>query len=354
VLRVDVVLRRGAFALEAALDVAPGDCLALAGPSGAGKTTLLRIIAGLARPTRGVVALGRETWVDIADGVELAPERRACGYVFQDHALFAHLSVRANVSYGLRGLQRRERRARAEELLARFGIGDLADARPRELSGGERQRVALARALAPRPRVLLLDEPLASLDTRTRAHASREIGEALRRAQVPALIVTHDFTEAAVLGDEVAIVDGGRLVQRGAPAALAARPASAFVADFTGAVVLTGSAAQSPDGLTLVQLDGGGEVVTPDAGRGPVAVSIHPWEISVAPAGTPDATSARNHLDVEVVSIAPVGNRVRLGLAAPQALAAEITAESARRLGITAGSRLTASWKAAATRLVRR
>ena len=175
-------------------------------------------------------------------GATSRPELRGCGYVFQDYALFGHMQVWQNVAYGLRGMSRGERRRRADELLERFGIAALASARPATLSGGERQRVALARALAPAPRALLLDEPLSALDARTRASASRELAAVLREASVPALLVTHDFTEAAVLGDRVAVIDGGRIVQEGTAGELAAAPASAFVADFTGAVVLTGVA----------------------------------------------------------------------------------------------------------------
>ncbi|MGN6189152.1 MAG: ATP-binding cassette domain-containing protein, partial [Conexibacter sp.] len=148
--------RVGAVALDLALDVAEGTCLALAGPSGAGKTSVLRAAAGLLRPARGRVACGGDVWLDTAAGVDLPPERRGCGYVFQEYALFGHLSAWRNVAYGLpRAVRRGARRAEAHALLERFGIGALADARPATLSGGERQRVALARALAAKPRALL-------------------------------------------------------------------------------------------------------------------------------------------------------------------------------------------------------
>src|SRR5437588_11995316 len=248
-LRVEARTRLQAFELEVALSVAPDACVALAGPSGAGKTTILRIAAGLLRPDAGHVSCGEETWLDTDRGVALAPEHRRCGYVFQDYALFGHLRVWQNVAYGMRGVSRSERRSRASDLLGRFGIEHLADARPGALSGGERQRVALARALATRPHALLLDEPLSALDVRTRARAARELARVLRGAGVPSLLVTHDFLTAASLADRVAVVDRGRIVQSGEPAELAARPASAFVADFTGAVVLTGIAQPTAGGL---------------------------------------------------------------------------------------------------------
>jgi molybdate transport system ATP-binding protein len=349
VLRVEAATRLGAFDLDVALEVPPGACLALAGPSGAGKTSVLRVVAGLVRPERGRVVCGDEVWLDVTAGVDVAPERRRVGYVFQEYALFPHLRVWQNVAYPLRG---DGRRARALELLERFGIAGLADERPRTLSGGERQRVAVARALARKPAALLLDEPLSALDSRSRAAAGRELGAVLAEAGVPALLVTHDFTEAALLGTRVGVIDGGRIVQEGTAAELAAEPASAFVADFTGAVVLTG-VARAGDGLTTVALDGGGEVVSTEPGDGPVAVSIYPWEIALEPAGSERHGSAQNHLAVQVVSVTAVGNRVRAGLAAPQPLVAEVSDRSAHELGLAPGAPVVATWKAAATRLLR-
>ena len=349
-LRVEAATRLGAFALDVALEVGVGRCLALAGPSGAGKTSVLRVVAGLVRPERGRVVCGDEVWLDVAAGVDLPPEQRRIGYVFQEYALFGHLRVWQNVAYPLRGADRRER---ALMLLDRFGIAHLADERPRTLSGGERQRVAVARALARKPVALLLDEPLSALDTRSRAAAGRELGKVLAEAAVPALLVTHDFTEAALLGTRVGVIDGGRIVQEGTAAQLAAAPASAFVADFTGAVVLTGVARAGADGLTSVALDGGGEVLSTEPGDGPVAVSVYPWEIALEPAGSVRHGSAQNHLAVEVVSVTAVGNRIRAGLAAPQPLVAELSDASAHELELRPGAPVVATWKAAATRLLR-
>jgi molybdate transport system ATP-binding protein len=352
VLRAETHTHLGALELKVALDVRAGECLALAGPSGAGKTSVLRIAAGLVRPERGVVEANGETWLDTERGVDVPPERRRCGYVFQEYALFPHLSAWQNVAYPLRGMPRAQRRGRALELLGRFGLRELAEARPRTLSGCERQRVAVARALARRPTVLLLDEPLSALDARTRASASRELSAVLRDVEVPALLVTHDFAEAAQLGDRVGVIDSGRIVQEGTPTELAAAPRSAFVADFTGAVVLTGTARPGRDGLTEIALEGGGTVASTDHGTGPVAVSVYPWEIAIEPAGEPAHGSTRNRVPAEVLSVTTVGNRVRLGLAGPQPLAAEITQPAAQALDLRAGSRVTATWKAAATRLV--
>jgi len=342
----------GELTLDVDLTVERGECLALAGPSGAGKTSILRVAAGLLRPDRGRVEANGETWLNTERDVDVPAEERRCGYVFQHYALFPHLSAWQNVAYPLRGLSRRERHERALELLERFGLGKLADARPHTLSGGERQRVAVARALARGPEVLLLDEPLSALDARTRASAARELAAVLRESEAPALLVTHDFAEAAQLGDRVGIVDQGRVVQQGTATELAASPRSAFVADFTGAVVLTGTARPGADGLTHVELDGGGTVTSTDAGAGPVAVSVYPWEIAVEDPDDEPHGSAQNRVTAEVVSVTTVGNRVRLGLAGPQALVAEITLASAERLELHPGARVTATWKATVTRLV--
>lgn len=344
--------RLGELELDLELTVPAGRCLALAGPSGAGKTSALRVAAGLLRPSRGRAACGETVWLDTASGVDLPPERRRCGYVFQDYALFPHLNAWRNVAFAMGG-RRAEKRRRGVDLLERFGLGGRAEASPRELSGGERQRVALARALAREPSALLLDEPLSALDARTRAAASRELGAVLAEAGVPAVLVTHDFAEAALLGDEVGIIDAGRVVQQGSASELAAAPASAFVADFTGAAVLTGTAGAPEGGVTPVALDGGGHVATTDAGEGPVAVTVYPWEVELAPEGSHPEGSARNRLAAEVLSVTAVGNRVRVGLATPQPLAAELTEAAARELGLAAGVRVEAIFKATATRLVR-
>lgn len=349
---VEAATRLGSFGLQAAVEVRAGECLALAGPSGAGKSTLLRIIAGLVRPDRGRVECQGHAWLDTDRGVDLAPEGRGCGYVFQDYALFGHLRTWQNVAYALNGQPRARRRARAHELLERFGIGPLAEAWPHTLSAGERQRVALARALARPPSALLLDEPLSALDARSRARAARELTSVLRDIDVPTVMVTHDFSEAALVGDSVAIIDRGRVVQQASANVLAAAPATAFIADFTGAVVLTGQARAGLDGLTAVDLDGGGGVTALDHARGPVAVSIYPWEITIEPGHAPSRASAQNHLTVEIISITSVGNRVRLGLSGPQPLTAEITETAARQLELARGMVVTATWKAAATRLL--
>lgn len=351
-LHVEAVADLGDLRLEIELDIAPGECLALAGPSGAGKSSTLRIAGGLLRPISGRVSCGDTTWLDTTRGIDRHPEQRRCGYVFQDYALFPHQRAWQNVAYALRDRPRASRQQEARTWLARFGLEDLADARPATLSGGERQRVALARTLARRPDVLLLDEPLSALDTRTRASAQRQLADILRVTEVPAVLVTHDFTEAALLGDRVAVIDGGRVVQQGSATELAARPATAFVADYTGAVVLLGAATAAPNGTTVVTLADGHEIRSTDSAKGPVAATVFPWEITIEHAGQTTPGSAQNHLQARVRSVTTIGGRVRLGLTGAEDLTAEVTTTAIADLDLKPGSQVIATWKAAATRLI--
>jgi molybdate transport system ATP-binding protein len=326
------------FDLDLALTVEPG-ALALVGPSGAGKTSVLRAIAGLLRPASGRVALNGETWLDTERGIEVPPERRRVGLVFQEYALFPHLSVRGNIAFaGGR---------HADDLLERFGIARLAQARPDALSGGERQRVALARALAREPDVLLLDEPLSALDAFTRVRVRSELRELIRDIGLPTLVVTHDFEDAAALADSVGVLVEGRIVQIASPPDLVAAPASAFVASFTGANLLGGVATEGPAGLTSVALDAGFTVYTVDDARGPVVVAVYPWEVSVARDAPDD--SAVNHIRAPIASLVVLGNRVRVRIGP---LTAEITAQSAKRLRLREGDVVVASFKATGARLL--
>jgi ABC-type sulfate/molybdate transport systems ATPase subunit len=323
-----------AFDVELSLSVA--GTVALVGPSGAGKSTVLRAVAGLLRPASGRIALGDEVWFDARTWRR--PEERRVGMLFQHYALFPHLTVRANVAFGARG--------DVGPLLERLRVAHLADARPATLSGGEQQRVALARALAREPRVLLLDEPLSALDAHTRSAIRTELREVLRSSGLPALVVTHDFEDAAALADVVGVVVDGRLRQLASPAELVARPADAFVGALTGANLLRGTATAGA-GLTALRLESGGTVFSTDRSEGAAAAVVYPWDVTLARAAPDD--SAQNHLSGEVASVTRLGNRVRVALGP---LTAEVTAESAERLGVREGERLVATWKATATRLV--
>ncbi len=212
------------------LAVTGGSITALLGPSGCGKTTLLRSIAGLERIDAGTITVG-DLMVDDTDTF-VAPERRGVGMVFQDWALFPHLSVARNVGYGVR--DRAERARRVDEALARVGLAGLGDRMPATLSGGQKQRVAVARALAPEPSVLLLDEPFSNLDTALRVELRSEVHRLLRDLEITAVFVTHDQEEAFAIGDEVAVMLDGDLIQQAAPADLYANPATPWVASFVG------------------------------------------------------------------------------------------------------------------------
>jgi molybdate transport system ATP-binding protein len=336
-LRVHLSLPLRDFDIELALDV-EAETLALVGPSGAGKTSILRAIAGLARPRSGAIACGEDVWFDAARGINRRPEQRSVGYVFQEYALFPHLTVEQNVAFG---------GGRADGLLRRLGIEHLGGARPGELSGGERQRVAVARALARSPRVLLLDEPMAALDPHTRGTVRAELHDLLRELGLPALLVTHDFEDAAALADRVGVLVDGRLRQLGPPAELLGAPADPFVARLAGANVLSGVAAPTPGGLTAVLLDAGPTVYAADSGSGRTDVVVYPWDVSLARAAPDD--SALNHIREEIVSLTPLGNRARVRL---RTLTAEVTTQSAERLRLAPGEPVVASFKATQVRLL--
>ncbi|MGH3093397.1 MAG: ABC transporter ATP-binding protein, partial [Gaiellaceae bacterium] len=252
-----------------------------------------------------------------------------------------HMSVRANVAFG--GSER------VGELLERFRIAHLADARPDDLSGGERQRVALARALARDPGLLLLDEPLAALDADTRARVRGELHELLRSFNLPTLLVTHDFEDAAALAGRVGVLVDGELLQLGSPAELVSAPGDPFVARFAGGNVLWGHARQGRDGLTEVSLEDGTLLYSTDDAHGEVGVVVYPWEISLARQAPFD--SALNHVSGTVRSLVVLGNRVRVR-AGP--FTAEITTASAERLRLAEGETVVASFKATGTRLLPR
>jgi iron(III) transport system ATP-binding protein len=212
------------------LKVEPGSLVALAGPSGCGKSTVLRMIAGLCPPDSGKVSIGGK------DVTTLSPRDREVGMVFQDYALFPHLDVLSNVAYGLtvRGIARKIREALALEILESVGMGSFPRRRTNELSGGERQRVALARTIAIRPRVVLFDEPLSSLDSSMRKHLRAEIREQQKRFGLTAIYVTHDLEEALAIADKVAVMDNGSILQYSTPQDLWSKPANMTVASFLG------------------------------------------------------------------------------------------------------------------------
>jgi iron(III) transport system ATP-binding protein len=295
---------------DVSLRVEPGEVVALLGPSGGGKTTLLRVIAGLERPDRGEVRIGDRTVSGPTTFVP--PERRRVGMVFQDWALFPHITVAANVGYGLRrNLDRAERERRVERALAMVDLDGLGDRNPTTLSGGQQQRVALARAIAPEPSVILLDEPFSNLDTALRAQVRGEVNRLLGDLGITTVFVTHDQEEAFVLGSEVAVMHGGRIVQQAAPADLYARPADPWVAAFVGEANLldgdaTGTLASTPIG----------RVALAGTFEGPARVLLRPEDIRVEPGddATVEVLEFYGHDSVYVVRLDDgVPLRVRIG-----------------------------------------
>ena len=262
------------------LTVERGEIITLIGPSGCGKSTALRLMAGLERPDGGRILVADEVVAGV--GTFVQPEKRRVGMVFQDHALFPHLSVERNVAFGLTGLPRSERRARVREVLELVRLADKAKRYPHELSGGEQQRVALARALAPRPAVVLLDEPFSSLDENLRAQVRAELVGVLRSTGTTAVFVTHDQTEALSIGDRVVVMQAGRIEQADTPQRVFEQPATRFVASFMGDADFLPSHVHK----ALLTCEIGVVSTVPGWGRADtdVEVVLRPHEVALTPA----------------------------------------------------------------------
>jgi molybdate transport system ATP-binding protein len=339
-----LTVHRGDFQLDLRLTIAPGEVVALLGPNGAGKTTALRALAGLTPLAAGHVTLdGRD--LDRPDRrLWTPPERRPISVVFQDYLLFPHLSTLDNVAFGPRrhGMARREARAHAADWLARVGLSGYARRRPRHLSGGQAQRVALARALAVDPTLLLLDEPLAALDARTRLDTRAELHRHLAGHPGATLLVTHDPLDALVLADRLVIVEHGRSVQEGDAATITARPRTDYVARLVGLNLYRGKAA----GHTVALADGFALSVADRAGGDvfvafpPSAVALHPRR----PEGSP-----RNTWPATVTGVQRHGDNLRVQLAGPIAAAADVTPLAAAQLRLEPGQEVWAAVKAAET-----
>jgi iron(III) transport system ATP-binding protein len=322
-IRIEGVAKRFGTATavdRASLEVGRGEVVALLGPSGCGKTTLLRLIAGFERPDDGVVELEGVAVAGAGTGAWLPPERRGVGMVFQDYALFPHLTVGENVGFGV---ARSRRRARVDELLGLVGLAGLGRRYPHELSGGQQQRVALARALAPAPEIVLLDEPWSNVDPQQRESLRAEVTEIVRGLHVTTLLVTHDREEAFGVADRIALMRDGRIEQEGTAEELYFAPRSRWAAEFVGAVnVLDGHV---EDGLVHTAL--GPFPGAPGAPGAPAAVEVfvRPELIELAPdpggSATVVAREFRGHDvfyrvalgDVELLSHRPSTEVVALG-----------------------------------------
>jgi molybdate transport system ATP-binding protein len=225
---------RPAISATLAYTLQQSTALVLFGPSGSGKTTILRCLAGLEWPERGTIRFVSRTWLDTGCRIRVSPQARLIGYMAQDYALFPTYSVAGNIAYGLDALSTLERKKRVAEMLELFQLTGLEEAKPHELSGGQQQRVALARAIAPRPQLLLLDEPLSALDAPTRVQLRGELRSLLKHLALPSVIVTHDWAETLTLGDVVAVVGDGHVLQVGPPQEVFSRPVNAAVAQIVG------------------------------------------------------------------------------------------------------------------------
>jgi molybdate transport system ATP-binding protein len=334
-----VVVRRPGHSLDVHLTAERGDVIAVIGPNGAGKSTLVRAIAGIVGLDEGHVVCDGETW----DGPEVRTDarKRRVGMVFQDGLLFPHLTAVANVAYGprSRGTRRRDAEKIARTWLDRLGVADLADRRPDRLSGGQAQRVAIARALAAEPRVLLLDEPLSSLDVGVAMALRVELSRHLADFDGVALLVTHDALDAMTVANRVLVIDEGRVAQAGTPAEVARRPATDHVARLVGLNVLRGNSSG-----TSIRLRNGGMLVSSTDARGDVSACFPPNAVTLT--ATEPSGSARNRWNGQVTSVAPHGSAVRVHVDAAGGLIADVTPSSSAQLGLAPGKEVWATVKA--------
>ncbi len=340
-LTAHVTVRLGTLDLDVAIEAAPGEIVAVLGPNGAGKSTFLRAVAGLVPLERGRVELDEVVLEDVAQRIQLPPERRPIGVVFQDYLLFPHLSALENVAFGLRarGVAAREARDRARSWLDRLGVGEYADVRPRALSGGQAQRVALARALAIDPRLLLLDEPLSALDASARGAVRRDLKRHLASFAGIRIVITHDPLEAVALADRLVILERGRVVQTGSPADVTQRPRSRYVADLVGVNLLRGTAVAGQ-----VALPGGASLQSAEGVDGEVFAVIHPRAVALhrtRPEGSP-----RNVWRGRASALDFQGDRVRVGVEGEMPIIAEVTPAAVRELDLVEGREIWVSVKA--------
>ena len=320
----------------------------LFGPSGSGKTTLLRMLAGLERPDAGSIVFRERPWFDGARKIHLPPRQRRAGFLFQDYALFPHLTVAENVAYAAS-------RETARKLLDTFGLAELAASKPRAISGGQQQRVALARALAAQPALLLLDEPLSALDASTRSRTRYELRRMLLAGGVPSIVVTHDRMEAVALGDWMVVMVDGRIRQTGPVQDVFRRPADPQVAESVGVEnVLAAEIAGRESGLLVLQVNGqvgGARIQCVDSGEtGPVFACIRAEDVTIT-RQMDQVSSARNRLAGRVRAVIPEGAVARVELDCGFPLVALVTAQSAAELALREGENVSAVVKATSVHL---
>ncbi|HET7627380.1 MAG TPA: ABC transporter ATP-binding protein [Bacillales bacterium] len=303
---------------------------AIVGHSGSGKTTFLKLIAGLLAPDEGWIKAGEVTLFDERRKVNLLAEHRKTGYVFQNYALFPHLTVFDNVAYGLRRLDKAKQAKTVEDILTTLNLSGMQKRYPRELSGGEQQRVALARALVVRPRLLLLDEPISALDATTRRRVRRELKSTLQALPIPKILVTHDYEDALTLADRILVLDHGEVIQDGTAKELFANPRSSFIADFSGINRISGSlrAGDSTHARFVTEQDVS-LLVSETNTAGHVQAIIYPWDVEVEK--RPFQRDV-NVFEAKITNLVPYGNRIRLDLDGALPLMAEVSADQAETL----------------------
>ncbi|WP_207476905.1 ABC transporter ATP-binding protein [Arenibaculum pallidiluteum] len=337
--------------LDVALACAPGELLALVGPSGSGKSTVLRCIAGLHRPAMGRILCGGETWFDDDARIDRPAHRRRVGFVFQNYALFPHMTALENVTAAMQGVSRAERDARGRAILERVHLGGLEERRPAALSGGQQQRVAVARALARDPAVLLLDEPFSAVDRATRKRLYRELAELHGTLGMPVVLVTHDLEEAALLSDRLCILHRGRTLQEGPPLEVMARPASPDVARLIDIRnIFEGRVLEHRETCTLVAWRGH---VLEAAPRADVAAgSVVPWCIPASGVllhrrDRPSRGERENPVAGRVAEFVPLGENASMVVLAdgsPDApLALSVPVHVAHRNAVSVGVEVTVS-----------
>jgi len=329
----------GPFELQSInLDIYEGEYFILVGPTGAGKTVLLELIAGMYQPDQG------EIWFNTKNLCSLSPEQRNIGFVYQDYALFPHLTVKGNIEFGLNFCQVEpsEKKRRLESTVSFLKIEHLLDRFPSTLSGGEQQRTALARALVTSPRILLLDEPLSALDPQIKRGFQEELARIHEATGTTTLHITHDFAEAMTLGDRVGVLHNGELVQVGEPGHVFRHPNSRFVADFVGAEnILEGKA----NGLT-VEVATGVEVETTVPRDGPVVLTVRPEDIIVS--RKPLESSARNSLKGPIVNMVNQGPLYRVTVDAAVKLTALVTTQAVEQFNLRPGDSVWVAFRSGA------